>query len=39
MTHVRDCCALALRLDDTEFGITALQNSGYKILFQNDLSR
>jgi len=39
MTQAQNYCALALRLDDTEFGITALQNRGYKILFQNDLSR
>lgn len=39
MIQASNCCALALRLDDTEFGITALQNCGFKILFQNDLAR
>ena len=39
MIQAANCCALALRLDDTEFGITALQNCGFKILFQNDLAR
>ena len=39
MIQASNCCALAFRLDDTEFGITALQNCGFKVLFQNDLSR
>jgi hypothetical protein len=39
MIQAGNCCALALRLDDTEFGITALQNCGFKVLFQNDLAR
>jgi hypothetical protein len=39
MIQANQCCALAFRLDDTDFGISALQNSGFKILFQNDLSR
>lgn len=39
MIHASHCSALALRLDDTEFGTSALQNCGFKILFQNDLAR
>lgn len=39
MIQASNCCALALRLDDTEFGISALQNCGFKVLFQNDLAR
>ena len=39
MIQADNCCALAFRLDDTEFGITALQNCGFKVLFQNDLAR
>jgi len=39
MTQAMGCCALALRVDDTEFGISALQNCGFKVLFQNDLAR
>ena len=39
MIQANDCCALALRLDETEFGISALQNCGFKVLFQNDLAR
>ena len=39
MIQASNCCALAFRLDDTEFGITALQNCGFKVLFQNDLAR
>lgn len=39
MIQAHGFCALALRLDDTEFGISALQNCGFKVLFQNDLAR
>ena len=39
MTQANNTSTIALRLDDTEFGISALQNCGFKILFQNDLAR
>ena len=39
LTHPEGRTALAFRLEDTSFGMSVLQSNGFKILYQEDLSR